>query len=102
MFCLLLLLLLYCVCLQVAGTGSADDLWSEQDFIAAVLAHPSLASPPTSAAKDDRMQAFAAKGSGNVVWARWVQPGETVRAGLQYKIIWPDGKKVQKNWHPRY
>jgi hypothetical protein len=80
-------------------------VWSEEDFLAAVLAHPALARPAPSAvpastpAAETQLLAFVAKGSSNIIWARWLLPGQTAKAGLQYKIIWPDGKAVSKQAH---
>jgi hypothetical protein len=81
-------------------------VWSEEDFLAAVLAHPALARPASSAVApsgtapvDTQLLAFVAKGSSNIIWAKWLLPGQTGKAGLQYKIIWPDGKAVYKQSH---
>ena len=87
---------------QVGNSGDNQDVWSEEEFISAVLAHPSLKKPstahkPSSAAES--MHVFVSKGSNNIVWAKWVQPGQTVKTGLKYRIIWPDGKNIHKGVH---
>lgn len=81
------------------GDGADQDVWNEQDFIAAVLAHPSLKVPtstPNTANKADTMAVFYSKGSNNIAWAQWVQPGQTVKAGLKYRIVYPDGKNINR------
>jgi hypothetical protein len=94
--------------LSVGAGAAGEDVWSEEDFVAAVLAHPSLAHPaaaPTAATSGTTtgaagtMLAFTAKGSGNVVWAQWLQPGQTAKASLHYRIIYPDGKTLVKQQH---
>lgn len=75
------------------------DVWSEEEFLAAVLAHPSLQKPSTPSSEisaSTQMLSFMSKTSGNLVWAKWVLPGETAKARLQYKIIWPEGKQIAK------
>ena len=76
-------------------------MWSEQDFIAAVLAHPALKQPDTApinanSKAADSMLVFYSKGSNNIVWAQWLQPGQTVKASLKYRIVYPDGKVINK------
>ena len=98
-----------------------QEMWTEEDFIAAVLSHPSLSlssaaetepvAPLPCAAKNkacadalaaqalekeiqaNPMKIFTSKGTRNLVWAQWVQPGQTVTAGLKYRTIWPEEKK---------
>lgn len=75
-------------------------MWNEQDFIAAVLAHPALEQPvergPASTATSGAPVVFYSKGSNNLVWAQWVQPGQTLKAGLKYRIAYPDGRVINK------
>lgn len=77
-------------------------MWTEEDFVAAVLAHPLLASPTAAEEKAEeavQMHAFFSNGSSNLVWAKWVQPGETLRVALKYRVLWPEGKDVQRDSH---
>lgn len=48
---------------------------------------------------DDKMHVFLSKGSNNIVYAKWVQPNQTVKTGLKYRIVWPDGKDIEKQTH---
>jgi hypothetical protein len=50
-------------------------------------------------AADKSLKTFSSKGSNNLVWAKWLQPGETVKTSLKYRIIWPDGKNIRKEVH---
>ena len=40
---------------QVNGDAAHQDIWSEQDFVAAVLAHPKLAKPEDKAPKSGKL-----------------------------------------------
>ena len=88
-----------------AATAAAEgDVWSEEEFLAAVLAHPYLQSPTATATdsknnKGTQMLSFMSKSSGNLVWAKWMMPGETAKARLQYKIIWPEGRHLAKHFN---
>eukprot|EP00598_Pedospumella_elongata_P005988 CAMPEP_0184970786 /NCGR_PEP_ID=MMETSP1098-20130426/3135_1 /TAXON_ID=89044 /ORGANISM="Spumella elongata, Strain CCAP 955/1" /LENGTH=711 /DNA_ID=CAMNT_0027492765 /DNA_START=79 /DNA_END=2214 /DNA_ORIENTATION=- len=82
--------------LQVNGDAAHQDVWSEQDFVAEVLAHPKLAKPADKAPKSDKMYVFVSEGSHNIVYAQWVQPGQTLQTGLKYRITWSDGKNINK------
>mmetsp|Transcript_870 Transcript_870/g.1809 ORF Transcript_870/g.1809 Transcript_870/m.1809 type:complete len:763 (-) Transcript_870:690-2978(-) len=88
-----------------AATATAEgDVWSEEEFLAAVLAHPYLQSPTATATdsknnKGTQMLSFMSKSSGNLVWAKWMMPGETAKARLQYKIIWPEGRHLAKHFN---
>lgn len=97
--------MVYMFCVQVKpqqlGDSEEQDVWNEQDFVAAVLAHPALKKPDATQAtannnKASDMQVFYSKGSNNLVWAQWVLPGQTLKAGLKYRIIYPDGKNINK------
>ena len=96
----------------VAEGALQQDVWAEQDFVAAVLAHPLLAFPTAAApvnatqaqaeaAGGGVMHVFAScNGSRNIVWAQWLQPGETIRAALKYRVLWPEGKRdLQRTTH---
>lgn len=48
---------------------------------------------------DDKMHVFLSKGSNNLVFAKWVQPNQTLKTGLKYRIIWSDGKNIDKQVH---
>ena len=108
--------------------GKGQDVWSEEEFVQAVLSHPLLTQHPshpqyqasssspsstttagatTGAASGAAaaaggittsvMHVFVAKGSNNIVWAQWLKPQQTVRCGLKYRVVWPDGKEIRVN-----
>jgi hypothetical protein len=81
---------------QISGSQnspktSAEDkeVYGEEEFVSAVLAHPALLSPT----KDDisgrgQMFAFYAAGSHNLVYAKWVMPGEVcVLILISYTVL---------------
>ncbi len=45
------------------------------------------------------MHVFLSEGSHNIVYAQWLQPGQTLQTGLKYRIIWPEGKNINKQIH---
>jgi len=86
-------------------TNTAGEIYTEEEFIAKILAHPELQSPPSATTKNaatksssSKVYTFFAKGSLNLVTAKWLMPEESMQAGIKYRIVWPDGKTIHKNW----
>lgn len=88
-----------------SNNDGAGDVWSEEDFLETVLAHPTIVEHPyhplhqthDKTDKDSSLHVFLSKGSNNIVWVKWMKPGETMRCGLKYKVIWPDGKEIRSD-----
>jgi uncharacterized protein (TIGR02231 family) len=49
---------------------------------------------PASIRATTSVRTYYSKSSGNVFWAKWIQPGETAQIPFKYRIVWPDEKQI--------
>lgn len=50
--------------------------------------------PPTDMQRDNKQHVFFSKTTGNMYWARWLNPSDTIVSTLKYKLTWPEKKDV--------
>ncbi|KAJ1440287.1 hypothetical protein B484DRAFT_443486 [Ochromonadaceae sp. CCMP2298] len=77
---------------KVPISQSSQEVYGEEEFVSRVLAHPALQAPAEAG-----VFAFLAGGSHNLVFAKWVMPGESVTTLLKYRIVWPEGKQISQD-----
>jgi hypothetical protein len=67
-----------------------EDMTAESDMIDYVVNHALLAS------ENPKVQThiFHCKKTHQVVWALWIQPGQTLRLRYSYRILWPEGHEI--------
>jgi hypothetical protein len=69
------------------------ELEDPDDILTAVLSHSALRlSPHSSSSSSGEMTAFLSAKTHNLLWAKWLQPRETVRFNYKYRILWPEAK----------
>jgi hypothetical protein len=73
------------------------ELEDPDDILTAVLSHSALRLSPhssssSSSSSSGEMTAFLSAKTHSLLWAKWLQPRETVRFNYKYRILWPEAK----------
>ena len=71
-----------------------EDITAESDLIDYVLNHSLLTSENSKVST----HIFHCKKTHQVVWALWIQPGQTLRFKYSYRILWPEGHEINIYW----
>lgn len=66
-------------------------VYNSEEFLQAVLAHPLVVAGQEKGASGAEL-VFA--GGDQLIWVKWMEPGELWRTGFKYRMVWPDGNEI--------